>query len=64
MRISLFGWSQNFGEIINWVLNLVRFSFLYSLDRKYCTAILSCGCNAKQQRFFADWGSKHRLGGE
>ena len=64
MRIYLLRWGQNFRNIIYWALNFEGFSFFFPLDRKYCTDDLSCGCNIKQQRLFADWSSKHLLGGE
>ena len=64
MRISLLRWGQDFRNIIYWALNFEGFSFFFPLDRKYHTDDLSCGCNVKQQRLLADWGSKHRLGGE
>ena len=64
MRISLLGWSQDFRQIIHWALNFESLSFFFPLDRKHSTDDLSCGCDIEQQRLFADWSSKHRLGGE
>ena len=64
MRISLLRRGQNFRNIIYWALNFEGFSFFFPLDRKYRTDDLSRGCDVKQQRLFADWGSKHRMGGE
>ena len=64
MRVSLLERGQDFGNVIYWALNFEGFSFLFPLDRKYSTDDLSCGCNVKQQRLFADRGSKHRLGGK
>ena len=64
MRVSLLRWGQHFEKIIYWALNFEGFPLFFPLDRKYYTDNLSCGCNVKQQRLFADWGSKHWLGGE
>ena len=64
VRISLLQWDQDFRNIIYWALNFEGLSFFFPLDRKYYADNLPCGCNVKQQSLFADWGSKHRLGGE
>ena len=64
MRVSLLRWGQDFRNVIYWALNFEGFPFFFPLDRKYGTDVLSCGCNVKQQRLFADRGSEHRLGGK
>ena len=64
VRVSLLGWGQDFRNVIYRALNFEGFPFFFPLDRKYSTDDLSCGCNVKQQRLFADRGSKHWLGGK
>jgi hypothetical protein len=64
MRIPLLGWSQDFRNVIDWVLNFVSFAFFFSLDCEDNADSLTSGRNVQEQWLVAVRSGKHRLGGK
>ena len=64
MGIPLLGRSQDFGDIIYWPLNLVRFAFFFAFDCQNGADDLICSRDVQKKGFFTERGSKNRLGGK